>query len=339
MGRKSDALAMTLMDDVDQAGADTPGAAADDVNIYADESQGAPVEYGEEFDFSDPPPAFEDDAMVAEGNAMLEREAQSNRVQNDSIDVQVARSKPRQACPNGAAEAARLSTVRDYHQQISPDDALYFVMCFIERAGQQIASSLADQVRFEGDEVLNRIRDSGAETVAAIKAAVAEMQGTQTAFKTEATNLGIRLRKTADLVDGQLKTSGNIVLRKLEEDRNIVVPLLKQQLVDDLTGDDGELEAVKRQVRTEIPDEVRLAIKAATAAEVSALKAAMAEAALALANSAKATRARARNGWLKNVADDVKALVDENRYFSVGVIGVGVLFAGYLLTRIVTGIF
>lgn len=338
MGRKSDALAMSLMDDVDQAGTKTHGAAAADDTTYANEPQAAPLEYGEELDFSDPP-AFDDYVMVGEGQAMPEREAQSARVQNDNTDVEMARARPRQAYPNGAAEAARLSTVRDYHQQISRDDALYFAMCFIERAGQQIASSLADQMRFEGDDVLNRIRDSGTETVAAIKAAVVEMQATQTAFKTEATILGIRLRKTADLVGGQLKTSGDIVLQKLEEDRNIVVPLLKQQLVDDLTGNEGELEAMKRQVRTEIPDEVRLAIKAATAAEVSVLKAAMAEAALALANSAKASRARARNGWLKNVADDVKALADEGRYYSVAVIGVGVLFAGYLLTRIVTGIF
>lgn len=335
MGRKSDALAMSLMDDVDQAGPVTPDAAAADDIIYADAS----VEYGDEFDFSDPPPAFEDDVIVAEGQSMLEREAQSAQVENDGIDVHIARGKRRQACPNGAAEAARLSTVRDHHQQISRDDTLYFVMCFIERAGQQIASSLTEQVRFEGDEVLNRIRDSGAETVAAIKSAIAEMQATQGAFKTESTTLGIRLRKTADLVNGQLRAAGEVVLQKLVEDRNIVVPLLKQQLVDDLTGDEGELEAVKRQVRTQLPEEVRLAIKAATAVEVSVLKAAMAEAAVALANSAKASRARAKNGWLKNVADDVKALADEGRYLSVGAIGAAVLFAGYLLTSIVTGIF
>lgn len=329
---------MSLMDDVNQAGTDKPGTAAADDNIYADASQAAPVEYGEEFDFSDPPPTFAEEAMVAEGQSMLEHEAQSARFQNDNIDVDMARAKPRQAYPNGAAEAARLSTVRDYHQQISPDDALYFVMCFIERAGQQIAASLADQVRFEGDDVLNRIRDSGADTVAAITSAVAEMQATQAAFKTEATTLGIRLRKTADLVGGQLKASGDIVLQKLEEDRSIVVPLLKQQLVDDLTGDEGELEAVKRQVRTEIPDEVRLAIKAATAAEVSVLKASMAEAAVALANSAKASRARATNGWLKNIADDVKALADEGRYISVCVVGAAVIFSGYLLTIVVSGI-
>lgn len=319
MGRKSDALVMGLMGDIEPAPADTgefkdfpdaEGGDAGDAGIYSQPFFGEGAE------------------PLNEAHAYVEAEAASARVHNDAIDMGVARSAARRApFPNSAAEAARLSVVRDYHQQISPNDSLYFVMTFVERAAQQIAADVGERVRMQGIEVVNSINDATSASVANINAAKGEMMGVQQGFE-----------RTAQVLGGKLRATGEHVLKELTKDRDVVVPILKQQLVDDLTGDEGELEQVKRRMRKELPEEVRLAIKTAVATEVTLLQGAMLEATSALKNSAAASKARAKNGWLKNIADDVKSLADEGRYVSLGAAGAVVLFGGYLLTRIVTGI-
>jgi hypothetical protein len=346
MGRKSDALAMSLMDEIGEVPEDmiqrsaqrmAEGGAESDSEVtdfpFPEEIPPAslpwtPVEVATLLaaDTSSPEAKPTLEAFAATRDPMhetIETEVASQRVPNDRLDIDGAQ-RTRSPFPNGAAEAARLSTVRDYHKHIAPDDSLYFVMTFIERAGQHITSEMRDQLRFARDDVVNAINDA----TERLKAASAQLEAAQASIEASAQQVGGRLRATVAQV-----------INELARDREAVVPIVKERFVEELAGEGGELEEIKRLVRSMVPEEVRLAIKGAVGTESSVLKDAMGEASKALKVSAAAAKARAKNGWLKNAADDMKSLADERRYVVVGAVTAAVLFSGYLLTRIVTGIF
>lgn len=347
MGRKSDALAVRLMDDISASGPATDSAAGEpqstlenleDFSFSVDERSIA-----EEQQWIDPcktsqndspvaqqqepaplPPAWA--ALLPDTHEALNAEAASARLNNDRHDIASARAST-SSFPTGAAEAARLSTVRDHLKHISPDDSLYFVMCFVERAGQHITADMASQMRVQGVDIINAINDAATSGVKRIEATTEKLIAAEVAMNAAAQKVG-----------GQLRATVVHVLKEIAKDREVVIPLLKEKFVEELTGDEGELEEVKRLVRSQVPEEVRLAIKASVATETAVLKDAMAEAAAALKVAAAATKARANNGWLKNVSDDMKALVDDGRYISIGAVISATLFGGYLLARIVTSI-
>lgn len=285
---------------------------------------------------------FEDDLLL--NMPVVEGRAESGDVEmNDDLDVvetsdeigddagEVINDIPvasRNQFRQDAADTARMAIVKECNVNIRTDDPLYFVASYFERVAQLVTSDMQDQLRLTGSEVINSINDAADAAVARINDAAGVLTASNATIRETAEDMGRRLYSTRTKV-----------IEELRKDREVSMPLLKSQFVEDLSGENGEIEKMQDQVRKILPVEVRVAVKAAFATESEIMKNAMNEGAAALLKAAGVAQSRVKNGWLKNIADDCQKLFDEKRYLPIGVLGGAGLFVGFIVMRIFTGIF